>query len=99
MNELKQKIYAITRCSYEWDDYHTSWDLKPTKFYTTKEKRDKAFKELVEHELKWFEECKNGKYANSGNYHISEDTNDDYLELYMDRWCYCYGKMEYNIDE
>ena len=99
MVETKDKIYAITQCGHEWDDIYTSWDMRPTKFYTTREKRDKAFKELVEKQLKWFEECKNGKYANPDEYEIGEDTNDDFLELYMGKWVYDYGKAEYEIEE
>ncbi len=93
----KQKIYAITKRSFEFDDIGYQ-DLMPIKFYSTKEKRDNAFKELVNEERKWFENCKNSKYSNPDDYEISEDT-DECLELYMGKWCYEWGKTEYEIEE
>ena len=70
-----------------------------TKFFTTQEKRDNAFKELVTKQMEWFENCKNSKYSNPDNYEIGEETNDDFLELYMDKWCYEWGKEEYDIED
>lgn len=94
----KEKIYAITHRGFEFDDIGYP-DLKPTKFFTTQEKRDNAFKELVTKQMEWFENCKNSKYSNPNNYEIGEETNDDFLELYMDKWCYEWGKEEYDIED
>ena len=96
--EEQKMIYAITHRAYEFDDLGYP-DLKPIRFFTTKEKRDEAFKELVSKEMKWFEECKNGKYAKQEDYEIGENTNDDFLELYMDKWCYEWGKIEFELEE
>ena len=95
----KSKIYAITEASYELDDYPLNTSSYPIKFYTTKEKRDNAFKALVENRMEWFEKCKNDKYSNQQDYEIGEDTNEDCLELYMGKWAYEYGKTEYDIEE
>lgn len=97
MDKIK-KIYAITHRAYEFDDLDYP-DLKPIRFFTTKEKRDEAFKELVSREMKWFEESKNGKYGRAKDYKIGENTNDDFLELAMSKWCYEWGKEEYEIEE
>ena len=92
------KIYAITHRGYEFDDIGYP-DLAPIKFFSTKEKRDDAFKEIVTKELEWFENGKNSKYSNPDNYEIGENTNDDFLELYMDKWCYEWGKTEFEIED
>lgn len=92
------KIYVITHRGFELDDLGYP-DLLPVRYFFTKEKRDQAFDELVARETEWFEKCKNGQYANQEDYEIGDNTNDDFLELYMDKWCYEWGKDEYEVEE
>lgn len=99
----KNKIYTIVYRGFEFDDIgYTS--LYPIKFYSTKEKRDKAFEEIVAKELQWFEKCK----ADSLKYYDKERVEEDYtievndgstLELYMGNWCYEWGKAEFELEE
>lgn len=96
--EEKKMIYGITCRAYEFDDLGYP-DLTPIKFYSTKEKRDNAFKELVLEKLAWFERCKNSKYTRTEDYEIGENTNDDFLELAMGKWCYEWGKAEFELEE
>jgi hypothetical protein len=42
-------------------------------------------------------DCKVGHYY-ADDYEISEDI-DECLELYMGKWCYEWGKTEYEIEE
>lgn len=97
------KVYAITHCGFEFDDIGYT-DLAPIKFFSTKEKRDKAFEELVSDKIKWFEKCK----ADSLKYYDKERVEEDYtievndgstLELYMGKWCYEWGKIEFELEE
>lgn len=101
--EEKKFIYAITHRGFEFDNIgYTS--LYPIKFYSTKEKRDKAFAELVSSRVKWFEKCK----ADSLKYYDKERVEEDYtinvnddstLELYMGKWCYEWDKTEFKIED
>lgn len=101
--EEKKMIYGITYRSYEFDDLGYP-DLIPIKFYSTKEKRDNAFEELVVKELQWFKKCK----ADSLKYYDKERVEEDYtievndgstLELYMGKCCYELGKTEFELEE
>lgn len=101
--EEKKMIYAITHRTYEFDDLGYP-DLTPIRFFSTKEKRDNAFKELVSEKLAWFEKCK----ADSLKYYDKERVEEDYtievndgstLELYMGNWCYEWGKAEFELEE
>lgn len=99
----KNKIYAITHRGFEFDDIGYS-SLEPIKFFLTEEKRDKAFNELVEKELKWFETCKTDSLKYCDKERVEEDyiinVNDgSTLELYMGKWCYEWGKTEYDIED
>jgi hypothetical protein len=96
--EEKKMIYGITYRSYEFDDLGYP-DFTPIKFYSTKEKRDNAFKELVSEKLAWFEKCKNSEYTRTEDYEIGENTIDDFLELAMGKWCYEWCKKEFEFVE
>lgn len=96
--EEKKMIYGITCRAYEFDDLSYPY-LMPIRFFSTKEKRDNAFKELVSEKLAWFEECKNSEYTRTEDYEIGENTNDDFLELSMGKWCYEWGKREFELED
>lgn len=98
-----KKIYVITHRGFEFDDIGYS-NLEPIKFFSTKEKRDKAFAELVSSRVKWFEKCE----ADSLKYYDKERVEEDYiinvndgstLELYMGNWCYEWSKTEFELEE
>ena len=99
---VKPKIYAILHRGYEFDDMGYP-NLVPTKFFASKEKRDKAFEELVAKQLQWFEKCK----ADDLKYYSSVHNEDEYcinvndgstLELFMGNWCYEWATEEYDIE-
>ena len=99
-----KKIYAITHRAYEFDDLGYP-DLVPIKFFSTKEKRDKVFEELISKKMAWFEKCKadDVKYYGS-QLHADEEyyinTNDgSVLELYMGNWCYEWCKTEFELED
>ena len=102
MDNIK-KIYAITHRGFEFDDLGYS-NSEPIRFFSTKEKRDKAFAELISNRVEWFEKCK----ADSLKYYDNERVEEDYtinvndgsmLELYMGKWCYEWGKTEFELEE
>ena len=99
----KQKIYVILHRAYEFDDIGYP-NLVPTKFFISKEKRDKAFEEIVAKELQWFEKRKAdhlkyyGSFSTEDEYFVNVNDGDT-LELFMGEWCYEWGKEEYEIEE
>lgn len=102
MDKIK-KIYAITHRGYEFDDIGYS-NSEPIRFFSTKEKRDEAFAELVSSRVEWFEKCKADSLKYYDKKHVEENyiinVNDDStLELYMGKWCYEWGKTEFELEE
>lgn len=102
MDKIK-KIYAITHRGFEFDDIGYP-SLEPIKFFTTQEKRDKAFEEIVAKQLKWFEKCKADHLKYYGSFSAEDEylvnVNDgDTLEIFMGKWCYEWGKEEFELEE
>ena len=101
--KMEDKVYAITSCSYEYDDLGYP-GLSVKELYLTKDERDAALENLIKRELDWFHMCKSEYESRGGNpdeYEVVDlgDLNETVvrLELVMGKWVYEWGIAEFPL--
>ena len=99
------KVYVILKNSYEFDDLNYG-ELTPYYLSLDKDRVQETFNSIKEKEIKWFHQSMERFYKGfieenpqrAEDFQIVEDT-DDYLEIYLDNWCYQWKLTEYELDE
>lgn len=99
------KVYAILKNSYEFDDLNYG-ELTPCYLSLDKDGAQETFNSIKEKELKWFHQTLESSYKGflekyperAEDFQIVENT-DDYLEIYLDNWCYEFKLTEYELDK
>lgn len=99
------KIYAILKRSYEFDDLDYG-SFVPCFLSLDKDIIQETFNSIKEKEIKWFHQILVNTYKGflekypqrAEDFKIAENT-DDYLEIYLDNWCYQFKLTEYELDK
>ena len=99
------KVYVILKNSYEFDDLNYG-ELTPYYLSLDKDRVQETFNSIKEKEIKWFHQALERSYKGflekhperAEDFQIAENT-EDYLEIYLDNWCYQWKLTEYELDE
>ena len=99
------KVYAILKRSYEFDDLDYG-SFVPCFLSLDKEKVIETFKSIKEEETSHFHQSMERFYKGfieenperAEDFQIVEDT-DYCFEMFLDKWCYQWKLTEYELDE
>ena len=105
--EVKEmnKVYVILKNSYEFDDLNYG-ELTSCYLSLDKDRAQETFNSIKEKEIKWFHQTLENYYKDflekypqrAEDFKIAENT-DDYLEIYLDKWCYQWKLTEYELEK